>query len=362
MRFIQEGETMIFARDITAEQRQILSTNLKRLRNYKFPACFRCGKKPVVKSHTISNCVLKRIADKQNTVILVESGLQSGGFGFRYRAQGISKVSLFRAVCNKHDQDFAPADQADLDHCFDELYTGDEVAGEDIRRILFLWSYRAMLLEWFWKTAANNILTEQSDDLQMTAIQNARSTRMSQSELDSCNTIVDIWEQSNSLSYANFGKIVERWNQLFDAGKWNELEFRCIRLKCPPTIAASRLFSLDVGRPLHPDPGSVAVSVLPSPSYETTVVVYAALPENAADMDHYLSTSGILWATDTDSDMLRRNITSQLLRDIETFAIKPDFWENIPIDIRKDMLGYFTRTMDATLPLIGDLRFNLFTG
>ena len=326
--------------ELEGSQLSYLSKMLKQLQDFKLPTCIRCDE-PTVKSHTISRNVLERIADDKKRVVELRNQLRDGTFELKDDLRAISKFSLFRALCNKHDQDFAPADKVDLNHLFTNLYEKGRMEEPEMKSV-FLWSYRAVLRELYAQMFIYQMMSKvlRSPEIPYGIKLGAQV------------------QLAGSIIYTYYA---HRWHQLFAEEKWDGVTIRCLRLVGASSVAASGLFSLDAVVPFRE--GRVAVTVVPSPAQETTIVFYTSLPEDADDLDRYLKESGVFWVPNISMEERRQAISSQLLRDVECFAVSPAFWKEIPLETREAMLQYFYKTaFPGGVPLSKNSRqpFNLF--
>lgn len=316
---------------------ELLAKLLKEQRQFQLPSCLKCDK-PTVGSHTISRNVLKRIADEQSRVIVLGNQVKDQAPALTARLRPISKVLRFRLLCLEHDQDFMMADNMDLNLLYKNLYENGRPEPEEMKSI-FLWGYRAVLRElWAIMFQANfmsNVLRSPAP------------------------VEVKAYAQQTIESAESFESYALRWHQLFVAGNWTGIRIRGLRLVGARSVAASGCFSLDAAVPFHP--GSATVSVLPSSSQDNTIVIYSALPDDLDNMDKYLQESGVFWEqSDVTTNERRQRISCQLLRDVESFAVSPEYWQRIPVGTREAMKLFFQQTAFSGLPIRSDLSFNLF--
>lgn len=315
----------------------ILARLLKEQRQFRIPACLKCDK-PTVGSHTISRNVLKRIANKQSRVIVLGNQIKDRSPRLMARLRPISRVLLFWLLCLEHDQDFMTADNIDLNLLFTNLYKNGRPEPEEMKS-LFLWGYRAVLRELWAKMFQANYMS---------------NVLRSPAPVE-----VKAFTQQILESAESFESYALRWHQLFVAENWTGIRVHCLRLVGARSVAASGCFSLDAIVPFHP--GSATVSVIPSSSRDNTIVIYSALPDDLEDMDAYLQESGIFWQqSEVTTNELRQRISCQLLRDVESFAVSPEYWKRIPMGTRKAMKLFFQQTVFSGLPIRSDLGFNLF--
>lgn len=316
---------------------EVMARLLKEQRQFQLPACLKCDK-PIVGSHTISRNVLKRIADEHSRVIVLGNQIKKGAPVLTARLRPISKVLCFRLLCLEHDQDFMMADNIDINILYANLYENGQPEPEEMKSI-FLWGYRAVLRElWAIMFQANF---------------------MSKVLRSPASVEVRAFAQQILESAERFESYALRWHQLFVARNWTGIRVRCLRLVGARSVAASGCFSLDATVPFHP--GSATVSVIPSPSQDNTIVIYSSLPDDLDYMDAYLQESGVFWEqSDITTNERRQRISCQLLRDVESFAVSPEYWESIPMGTCEAMKLFFRQTAFSGLPIRSDISFNLF--
>ena len=288
-----------------------------------------CGL-PVARAHSIQKKggVLTQLEKDGHVAMLEPADTFDRPHPLRFRLVGLNEASVFEGLCNAHDTElFSPIENGPVDP-------------EDLEH-RFLLAYRSVLKQTHTAVVSHRIAQARAKEFGQELSELVRRRPLlagGHPSIEHAEAVFRVAVQGSREHRSSMEQHKLAHDQAYNSDNFYDLDHKVIKLPAYAGVhlAANSLFSSEKYSPKNSPYTFVALNVLPIDGRTWIVLSYPrALERLVLPVIEQLNEQG--------KDLLGR-VSRMVLRNSETFALKPQFLDSLPEDRQEAIVSYFLKT------------------
>lgn len=302
---------------------QIFNSTPRKAKNKcMFPGCT----VPAIHSHSIQEALLRTIADETNHVTQITINVKfnpNGGITPKVKPISIHKASTFSGYCNTHDTEvFRPIEKGEIDPSNHEHH--------------FILTLRAIAREYFEQNANYFQMRMLSDKI--VPILEKDNVMIPYLAINMYRKYLELHHIGNMQNLADHVYQEKCYSKYFDYG-YLEIDGELPIYVNAFTVIQGTNDGTEYRRDLRKEkPLYLSLTVLKGDG--ATRIFYGVLKKQREEMNSFLGQ-----LTSSDKRHQEHFLTDTILRNSDNFYMASKYWEDIPAEVRSEMVNQFYKTI-----------------